>query len=117
MGVDHSRNIKIKYLSSDSPAMGLSVCHLAMGLLGLANISDQCFNSALVELQPTSTQPATRLQSVGKHCKTRVVNIFASQIIGFRSQTPDAYLLATLVDLQQTYRLISTNSIIVNDSH
>ena len=81
LGLDRSRNIEIKYLSSSSsPAMGLSVCHLAMGLLGLANISDQCFNSAFVELHPTSTQPATRPQSVGKHNKTGVVNTFASQI-------------------------------------
>ena len=80
-GLDHSRNIEIKYLSSlaHSPAMGFSVCHLAMGLLGLANISDQCFNSAFVELQPTSTQPAV-IQSVNsKHNKSRADNTFASQ--------------------------------------
>ena len=43
-----------------STDIAFKVCHLAMGLRGLANISDQCFSSALLELQPTSTQPAAR---------------------------------------------------------
>ena len=43
-----------------STDIAFKVCHLAMGRRGLANISDQCFSSALLELQPTSTQPAAR---------------------------------------------------------
>ena len=31
--------------------MFLRVCHLAMGLRGFSSISDQCLNSALVELR------------------------------------------------------------------
>ena len=40
-----------------STDIAFKVCHLAMGRRGLASISDQCFSSALLELQPTSTQP------------------------------------------------------------
>ena len=53
---------KVVHKEKLSPAMGFSVCHFAMGLRGFANISDQCFNSALVELQPTSTQPVDNIQ-------------------------------------------------------
>ena len=59
-----------------STEIAFSVCHLAIGLRGLANISDQCFSSALLELQPTSTQPGEGNMKSLEDCEPVITNWF-----------------------------------------